>query len=85
MRTNTYDAARNRVTLNDDRAAAFQQLAAYYTDVFATGRTEYAIPQRRADERRKAKADGGILLVDFVGGEHGSAGFDDDLYEQLAA
>ena len=27
-----------------DRAAAFEQLRAYYTNVFATGRTEYAIP-----------------------------------------
>jgi len=45
MRTNTYDAALNRVTIDGDRAAAFAQLAAYYTDVFATGRAEYAIPQ----------------------------------------
>ena len=44
MRTNTYDAARNRVTLSADRAAAFEQLRAYYTDVFASGRSEYAIP-----------------------------------------
>ena len=44
MRTNTYDASRNRVTLSADRAAAFEQLRAYYTDVFATGRSEYAIP-----------------------------------------
>ncbi len=45
MRTNTYDAPRNRVTIDPDRAAAFEQLKAYYTDVFATGRSEYAIPQ----------------------------------------
>ncbi len=45
MRTNTYDAATNRVTIDSDRAAAFQQLAAYYTDVFANGRKDYAIPQ----------------------------------------
>jgi nitric oxide reductase subunit B len=45
MRTNTYDASRNRVLLDADRAAAFAQLAAYYTDVFATGRSEYAIPR----------------------------------------
>jgi len=29
MRTNTYDAAHNRVTIDADRAAAFEQLAAY--------------------------------------------------------
>ncbi len=45
MRTNTYDAATNRVTIDSDRAAAFQQLAAYYTGVFANGRKDYAIPQ----------------------------------------
>jgi nitric oxide reductase subunit B len=45
MRTNTYDVARNRVTVDEDRAAAFQQLAAYYANVFAAGRSDYAIPQ----------------------------------------
>ena len=45
MRTNTYDAAHNRVTIDADRAAAFEQLAAYYADVFSSGRSEYAIPQ----------------------------------------
>jgi len=44
MRTNTYDAATNRVTIDSDRAAAFNQLAAYYADVFGNGRSEYAIP-----------------------------------------
>lgn len=44
MRTNTYNASLNRVTLDADRAAAFAQLSVYYTDVFASGRAEYAIP-----------------------------------------
>jgi nitric oxide reductase subunit B len=44
MRTNTYDRSRNRVILSTDRAAAFEQLRAYFTNVFATGRSEYAIP-----------------------------------------
>lgn len=44
MRTNTYDPARHRVVLDEDRAAAFQQLAAYYAGIFANGRKEYAIP-----------------------------------------
>ena len=47
MRTNTYDAARNRVTIDADRAAAFQQLAAYYADVFASGRVQ-SMPFRAA-------------------------------------
>jgi len=44
IRTNTYDAAANRLILNNDRVAAFENLAAYYTDVFANGRKDYAIP-----------------------------------------
>jgi nitric oxide reductase subunit B len=44
MRTNTYDASKNRVTIGSDRAAAFGQLKRYYADVFAKGRAEYAIP-----------------------------------------
>jgi nitric oxide reductase subunit B len=43
IRTNTYDAKTNRVTLSSDRVTAYRQLAAYYTDVFANGRKEYAI------------------------------------------
>jgi nitric oxide reductase subunit B len=45
MRTNTYDASTNRVIIDADRAAAFNQLASYYADVFASGRAEYAIPR----------------------------------------
>ena len=45
MRTNRYDASRNRVTIDDDRAEAFRQLASYYSNVFAQGRKEYAIPR----------------------------------------
>ena len=44
IRTNTYDAASNRVTLSADRVAAYRQLATYYADVFGNGRKEYAIP-----------------------------------------
>src|SRR5260370_10363939 len=46
MRTNTYEASRNRVTLSADRAAAFEQLRTYYTYIFATGQSEHAIPTR---------------------------------------
>ncbi len=45
MRTNTYDARRNRITIDEDRAAAFQQLEAYYANLFAAGRAAYAIPR----------------------------------------
>ena len=70
MRTNTYDASRNRVTLSADRAAAFEQLRAYYTDVFATGRSEYAIPSGALDQPCEAASTGRVLLVDFMGLQH---------------
>jgi nitric oxide reductase subunit B len=55
MRTNTYDASRNRVLIDTDRAAAFNQLAAYYTDVFANGRKAYAIPSGALVDATKQK------------------------------
>jgi nitric oxide reductase subunit B len=44
IRTNTYDPARQTLTIDPVRAEAFAANAAYYADVFATGRPEYAIP-----------------------------------------
>ncbi len=55
MRTNTYDASLNRVTIGADRAAAFAQLAAYYKDVFAAGRPEYAIPSGALTDETKQR------------------------------
>ena len=55
MRTNTYDAAHNRVIIDQDRAAAFQQLAAYYANVFSTGRRAYAIPPGALTNAAKQK------------------------------
>ena len=43
-RHNTYDPATDTIVLDDDRAAAFEELAAYYADVYGNGRNEYAIP-----------------------------------------
>src|SRR6185437_12107576 len=45
MRRNTYDPATNRVVVGSEEAVAFHQLAAYYADVFGSGRTAYAIPR----------------------------------------
>ncbi|HEY2471876.1 MAG TPA: nitric-oxide reductase large subunit [Terracidiphilus sp.] len=55
MRTNRYDTAANRVTIDSDRAVAFDQLAAYYADVFGKGRKEYAIPQGALTDPAKQK------------------------------
>jgi len=54
-RNNTYDAAKNRVTLDSDQAPAFDQLAAYYAGVFRDGRKEYAIPQGALIDTAKQK------------------------------
>src|SRR5690242_12460734 len=43
-RRNTYDPATDTIVLDRDRAAAFEELAAYYADVYGNGRTAYAIP-----------------------------------------
>ncbi|HEY0788911.1 MAG TPA: nitric-oxide reductase large subunit [Thermoanaerobaculia bacterium] len=45
MRTNTYDAATDSITIAPERADAFEALSAHYADVFAAGREEYAIPR----------------------------------------
>ena len=55
MRTNTYDPATNRVVLDADRAAAFDQLAAYYAGIFANGRSAYAIPAGALTDTVKQK------------------------------
>ncbi|HVP49394.1 MAG TPA: nitric-oxide reductase large subunit, partial [Bryobacteraceae bacterium] len=44
MRTNTYDPATSRITVDPVRAEAFDDLYRYYSDVFSNGRSEYAIP-----------------------------------------
>src|SRR5438045_4482656 len=43
-RRNTYDAARDVIVIDGDRAAAFDELARYYADVYGNGRDAYAIP-----------------------------------------
>jgi nitric oxide reductase subunit B len=44
VRTNTYNAAQNRIVISPERAAAFAHLTQYYRNVFSQGRKEYAIP-----------------------------------------
>jgi len=44
MRTNTYDPATKTVTVEPIRAEAFQANLEHYSDVFANGKAEYAIP-----------------------------------------
>ncbi|MBZ5575536.1 MAG: nitric-oxide reductase large subunit [Acidobacteriia bacterium] len=44
MRRNTYDPATGRITIDSVRAAAFDNLTRYYSDIFSRGRNAYAIP-----------------------------------------
>src|SRR5262245_18746853 len=55
QRTNTYDAATKTLTISTDRAAAFDELSAYYADVFANGRKEFAIPRGALTDTAKQR------------------------------
>jgi nitric oxide reductase subunit B len=44
MRTNTYDASKQTITIDPIRAAAFDSNLAHYSEVFSKGQTNYAIP-----------------------------------------
>jgi nitric oxide reductase subunit B len=54
-RHNTYDPATDAITLDNDRAAAFEELAAYYGDVYGKGRNEYAIPSGALSDPTKQR------------------------------
>ena len=45
MRPNTYDAATNTLTIDPDRAAAFEDNVRHYEQVFRDGHVPYAIPK----------------------------------------
>ncbi len=55
MRTNKYNATNHRVIIDEDRAAAYNELTAYYAGVFANGRKAYAIPQGALTNPAKQK------------------------------
>src|SRR6478672_8208973 len=54
-RRNTYDAASDSITIDADRAAAFEELAAYYADVYGNGRDAYAIPAGALSDATKQR------------------------------
>jgi nitric oxide reductase subunit B len=45
LRSNTYEPASDRIVLDPVRAEAFENLTAYYSDIFSLGRGDYAIPK----------------------------------------
>ncbi|MEW6050605.1 MAG: nitric-oxide reductase large subunit [Candidatus Zixiibacteriota bacterium] len=56
MRTNTYDAATNSITVEPVRRAAFEDNVAYYSELFSKGRAQYAIPAGTLTEPDKLRA-----------------------------
>jgi nitric oxide reductase subunit B len=53
LRKNTYDAVTRTITIDSLRAEAFQNNVAHYSDTFANGNADYAIPPRTVtDEHR---------------------------------
>ncbi len=55
FRANTYDPARRVLVIDDERASAFAQNTAYYADLFANGRVEFAIPASTLTDPTKAR------------------------------
>jgi nitric oxide reductase subunit B len=56
IRKNTYDPATGTLTIDADRAAAFEANAKHYADVFGNGRPEYAIPQGALTDAQRQRA-----------------------------
>jgi nitric oxide reductase subunit B len=55
MRTNTYDPNTRTVTIDPLRADAFRANLEHYSDVFANGRTDYAIPSGAVTEESRLR------------------------------
>ncbi|HET6178019.1 MAG TPA: nitric-oxide reductase large subunit [Candidatus Sulfotelmatobacter sp.] len=55
IRTNTYDAATGRITVDPVRVAAFEELFRYYSDVFSAGRNDYAIQRGAMSDPTKLR------------------------------
>lgn len=55
MRTNTYDSATQTITVSPVRAEAFRANVKHYSDVFANGKAEYAIPKGAVTDPNRLK------------------------------
>jgi nitric oxide reductase subunit B len=55
MRTNTFDAATNTMTVHPVRAKAFEANLKHYTDVFSNGNAKYAIPKDAQSDPEKLR------------------------------
>ena len=55
LRTNTYDESSGRLTFDPVRKRAFEDNLKHYTDVFANGRTDYAIQKNAQSDPTKLR------------------------------
>lgn len=55
MRTNTYDPSTKTITLSAIRVDAFQKNLKHYSEVFANGKAEYAIPKNAVSDPDRLK------------------------------
>jgi nitric oxide reductase subunit B len=55
-RTNTYDAATRTITVSPLRGRAIEANVAYYAQLFAEGREQYALPERSIVDPERARA-----------------------------
>ena len=55
MRTNNYDAATGKLTIEPVRAEAFQQNLKHYSEIFTNGNKEYAIQKNAQSDPEKLR------------------------------
>ncbi|HVE57191.1 MAG TPA: nitric-oxide reductase large subunit [Pyrinomonadaceae bacterium] len=55
MRTNTYDAAANKITLDPIRARAFEENLKHYSEIFTNGNKDYAIQKNAQSDPKKLR------------------------------
>lgn len=67
IRSNTYDAATGKITLDPVRQLAFEDNLKHYADIFTNGNTDYAIQKGCAAQPGEAAATHGILFLDGLG------------------
>lgn len=56
MRANRYDKTTGQLTISSERALAFEDNVAHYTQIFSQGKKEYAIPSGAVSDPRKIRA-----------------------------
>ena len=56
VRANTFDPATGRLTIDPLRGQAYEENAQHYADVFANGRTEYAIAKGTLTDEKRQRA-----------------------------